>query len=203
LRLEKTYVHMTLDFWNMHLQTWTHIFSDDEPDLMALEIVREFDNLTKKFYGIFDDDLNEWAKSEIYWGIRSEVVREEVDIILDNSYPVARPNKNGKVRKCKRKVETVPVSHKTESRIEKVEQDSSEDVIVSDKNIKIVLQIPINNKKGNIKVVANDDYSITISHLNNEGKRCTRALDIPYNIDSETAKATYKNGILEVKFDKQ
>ena len=196
---------MTLDFWNMHLQTWMDIFSDDEPDLMALEIVREFDNLTKKFYGIFDDDLNKWAESsETYVGIRSEVVREEVDIVLDSSYPVARPNKNAKVRKFKRKVETVPVSAKiVKSRIEKVEQDSSEDVIVSDKNIKLVFQLPINNKKENVKVVANEDYSITISHLNNEGKRCTRTLDIPYTIDSETAKATYKNGILEVTFDRQ
>jgi HSP20 family molecular chaperone IbpA len=181
-----------------------YILSDDEPDLMGLELVRGFDNLTKKFYNVFDDDLNEWAESsEIYVGIRSEVVREEVDIVLDSSYSLARPNKNAKVRKFKRKVETVPVSDKTvESRIEKVEQDSSEDVIVSDKNIKIVSQLPINNKKENVKVVANEDYSITISHLNNEGKRCTRTLDIPYTIDSETAKATYKNGILEVTFNR-
>jgi HSP20 family molecular chaperone IbpA len=65
----------------------------------------------------------------------------------------------------------------------------------------VVLQLPINNKKKNIKVVANDDYSITISYLNKEGKRRTRTLDIPYSIDSETAKAVYKNGILEVTFD--
>jgi HSP20 family molecular chaperone IbpA len=182
------------------------VFSDDKPDLMALEIVREFDNLTKKFYGIFDDDdLNEWGEStEIYMGIRSEVVKETVDIVLNSSYPEARPNKNAKVRKFKRKIETLPVSGKAiESRIEKVEKDFSEDVILSDKNIKIVFQLPINNKKENVKVVANEDYSITISHLNNEGKRCTRTLDIPYNIDSEAAKATYKNGILEVKFDRQ
>ena len=179
------------------------VFSDDNPDLMALEIVREFDSLTKKFYSIFDDDdLNEWGESsEIYVGIRSEVVREEVDIVLESSYPEVRPNKNAKVGKLRRKVETVPVSDNiVESRIEKVEQDSSEDVIVSDKNIKIVSQLPINNTKENIKVVAYDDYSITISHLNNEGEQLTRTLNIPYNIDSETAKATYKNGILEVTF---
>jgi HSP20 family molecular chaperone IbpA len=58
-------------------------------------------------------------------------------------------------------------------------------------------------RKENVKVVANDDYSITISHLNNEGKRCTRTLDSPDTIDSETGKATYKNGILEVTFDRQ
>lgn len=140
---------MTLDYWNRQIVRWMDIFSDDEPDLMGLELVREFDNLTKKFNSIFDDDLNEWAESsEIYVGIRSEVVREEVDIVRDGSYPVGRPNKNAKVRKFKRKVETVPVSDKAvKSRIEKVDQDSSEDVIVSDKNIKIVIQLPINNKK--------------------------------------------------------
>ena len=185
----------------MQMDRWMDIFSDDEPDLMGLELVREFDILAKRFYDIFDNDgLNEWAESsEICVGIRSEIVREEVDIVLDSSYS-ARPNKNAKVRK----LETVPVSDKTvESRIEKVEQDSSEDVIVSDKNIKIVFQLPINNKKENIKVVANDDCSITISNLNNQGERWTHTLEIPYSIDSETAKATYKNGILEITFDRQ
>jgi HSP20 family molecular chaperone IbpA len=196
---------LTPDHWYRQIERWMDIFSDDEPDLMALELVREFNKLKKKFYGICDDDMNEWTESsEIYVGIRSEVVREKVDIVLDSSYPVARPNKNARIRKFKRKVETVPGSDTiVESRIEKVEQDTSEDVIVSDKNIKIVSQLPINNKKENIKVVAYDDYSITISHLNNEGEQRTRTLDIPYNIDSETAKATYKNGILEVTFDKQ
>jgi HSP20 family molecular chaperone IbpA len=193
------------DYWNMRIERWMDIFSDDEPDLMGLELLREFDTLTNKFYNIFDDDWNEWAESsEIYMGIRSEVVREEVDIVLDSSYPVARPNKNAKVRKPKRKVETVPVFDKTiESGIEKVGQNTPEDVIVSGKNIKIVLQLPTNNKKGNIKVVANYDNSISISHLNCDGIRCTRTLEIPYNIDSETAKATYKNGILEVTFYRQ
>ena len=186
----------------MQIERWMDIFSDDEPDLMGLELVREFDILAKRFYDIFDnDDLNEWAESsEICVGIRSEIVREEVDIVLDSSYSVARPNKNAKVRK----VETVPVSDKTvESRIEKVEQDSSEDVIVSDKSIKIAFQLPINNTKENIKVVATDDCSITISNLNNQGERWTHTLEIPYSIDSETAKATYKNGILEITFDRQ
>jgi HSP20 family molecular chaperone IbpA len=189
----------------MRIERWMNIFSDDEPDLMGLELLREFDTLTNKFYNIFDDDWNEWAESsEIYMGIRSEVVREEVDIVLDSSYPVARPNKNAKVRKPKRKVETVPVFDKTiESGIEKVGQNTPEDVIVSGKNIKIVLQLPTNNKKGNIKVVANYDNSISISYLNCDGIRCTRTLEIPYNIDSETAKATYKNGILEVTFYRQ
>ncbi len=84
----------------------------------------------------------------------------------------------------------MPVSDKTiESGIEIVGQYTPEDVIVSGKNIKLVLQLPNNNKKGNIKVVANYDNSTTISHLNCDGMSCTRTLDIPYEIDFETAKA--------------
>ena len=193
------------DQWNRQIEGWMNIFSDDEPDLMGLELVKEFDNLAKKLYGVFDNDLNEWAvSSEIYVGIRSEAIREEVDIVLDSSYPVPRLNKNAMIRKFKRNVDNVPVSDKTvESRIEKVEHDSPEDVIVSDKNIKMVLRLPINNKKENIKVVAYDDYSISVSHLNYDGKRRTRTLGIPYDIDFEIAKATYKNGILEIMFDRK
>jgi hypothetical protein len=95
----------------MQIERWMDIFSDDEPDLMGLELVREFDILAKRFYDIFDnDDLNVWTESsEICVGIRSEIVREEADIVLDSSYSVARPNKNAKVRKA----EAVPISDKT------------------------------------------------------------------------------------------
>jgi HSP20 family molecular chaperone IbpA len=196
---------LTPDYWNRQIERWMDIFTDDETDLMGLELVGGFDNLARKLYSDFDVDLDEWTESsEIYVCIRSEAVREEVDSGLDRSHPVAKPNKHAMIRKLKRRVETVSVSGKTiESGIEKVGQDTSEDVIVSDKNIKMVLQLPTNNKKGNIKVVANSDNSITISHLNNEGKRCTYTLDVQYNIDFDTAKATYKNGILEVTFDRK
>jgi HSP20 family protein len=90
----------------------------------------------------------------------------------------------------------------TQSRIKGV-QDTPEDIIVTDKNVKIVSQLPSNNRKQDIKVIAHDDYnSITIFHLNNEGKRCTLTSEIPYDVDFETAKATYKNGILQVTFDR-
>lgn len=60
------------------------------------------------------------------------------------------------------------------SRTGGTKKDSSEDVIVSDKNIKIVFQLPINNKKENIRVVIKDEYSVKISYMNNAGKRRSR-----------------------------
>ena len=188
----------------MQVERWMDIFSDDEPDLMGLELVREFDSLAKKLYSNFEEGLNDWSKSsEMYAVIRGEVVKEEVNIILESSYPGFRPTK---AKRSERKVEPVTVSARRRnsigSRIEKVDQDSPEDVIVSDKNIKMVLRLPVNNRKGDVKVVTHDDNSISISYLNYDGKRCTRTLHIPYTIDFETAKATYKNGILEVTFDR-
>jgi HSP20 family molecular chaperone IbpA len=186
------------------------IFSDDEPDLIGLELVREFDNLTKRFYRIFDDDFNESHEgSELCMGIRSEIVRKEVVVVMHDSYSGTGSNNDAKAKKITRRMEPSPVSTSRHhemtnvSNIENMEQDSSEDVIVTDEKIKVVSQLPSNNRKENIKVVAHDDNSITISHLNSEGKRCIHTSVIPYNIDFESAKSTYKNGILEVTFDRQ
>ena len=175
------------------------IFSDDEPDLIGLELVREFDNLTKYFYTTFDENMNEWTESsEIYVGIRSEVVTEETIIEIPDFS--VRPTKSKRTR-----AKSIPstADETLRSRTGRVKKDSSEGVILSDKNIKIVFQLPISNKKENIKVVAKDDYSVKISYMNNEGKRRSRTVGIPYDIDFDTVKATYKNGILEVKFDRR
>jgi hypothetical protein len=75
------------------------IFSDDEADPIGLELVRQFDYLKKKFYSIFDDDLNESrADSQLQMGIRSEFFREEVVIVKRDSYSDFRP-KQRKVQK--------------------------------------------------------------------------------------------------------
>jgi HSP20 family molecular chaperone IbpA len=198
---------LTLDSWNRQIERWIDIFSDDEPDLMGLQLVRGFDNLTKRFNSIFNDDLNESrGNSESYMSIRSEICSEEEVVVVKR---ISYSDIKQKERKVKRKVEQVSMPVKrgfdnaTQSSI-KGEQHTSEDIIVTDKNVKIVSQLPINNRKENIKVNAyDDDNSITISYLNNGGKRCTLTSDILYDVDFESAKATYKNGILEVMFDRR
>ena len=76
-------------------------------------------------------------------GIRSEIFREEeVFVVKHISYSGIKP----KERKVRRKFEPVsmPVKRRfdnaTRSRI-KGEQDTSKDVIVTDKNVKIVSQL--------------------------------------------------------------
>lgn len=192
---------MIPDYWNRQIERWMDIFSDDEPDLMGLELVREFDNLTKKFYSVFDDDLKEIEReSNLSFG--SEVYREEMEIAVVDDYSALRPSKEQRSEKIIKTVKPAEESVRITG-IEKVAQDHSEDVIVTDKNIKLVSQLPINNKKENIKVILNDDNSVTVFHLDCEGKRCMHTLITPYDINSETARATYRNGILEITFDRK
>ncbi len=89
------------------------------------------------------------------------------------------------------------------SRVQKEGRESFEDVIVTDENIKVVTQLPINNRRENIQVIAYSDNSVSISYLNSEGKRSSRTLVLPYSIDIETAKSTYRNGILEITFNRK
>jgi HSP20 family molecular chaperone IbpA len=205
--------------WIDDVEDWFNqssmVFAEDEFDRMEKELVRGFDNLTDEYDRIFSKDSKEFGFSESYFGVGSKIVREEVDVILYDSYPVnIRPDTKIRVRKIRRNVRPVSVQGRVGnticsslseplSGIEKPDRDSSEDVIVTDKNIKVVSQLPINNKKENIEVVADIDNSVTISHLNSEGRRCTRTSIIPYDIDFETAKATYKNGILEITFGRK
>lgn len=69
--------------------------------------------------------------------------------------------------------------------------------------IKIISQLPTINKKENIKVVVHNDKSVMISCLNYEGKRVTRTHIIPYKINGDTARSTYRNGILEIMFSRE
>lgn len=212
--------------WNKYVEEWFSVscttFADDEFDIMEEELFRGFDKLTEEFDRIFNADLNE-EFSESYVEVRSATIREEVDVIIPYGfYPVnLRPNKNTRARKTRRNVKPASVQRRNHlnsryynlidddnitvslPRIEKEGRESLEDIIVTDKNIKVVSQLPVNNRREDIKVVAYSDNSVTISHLSSEGKRYCHTSVIPYNIDIETARSTYKNGILEITFNRK
>jgi len=191
--------------WTKFIEKWFNesqiAFSDYEFDIIKQELLLGFDELTEDFDRVFNDDLNEMELSESYIRMRRENVRKEL-VLLHGSYPLnVRPKR--KKNKTRKSVKPAPVQRGTLSRVQKERRESFEDVIVSDENIKVVLQLPINNKRENIQVTAYSDNSITISYLNSEGKRSRRTSALPYGIDIETARSTYRNGILEIIFDRK
>jgi HSP20 family molecular chaperone IbpA len=178
------------------------LFADYEFNIMKQELLIGFDELTENYDSVFNDDLNE-LEFESCMRVRGENASKEL-ILLHSSYPSnLRPNKNTRKNKSRKSAKPVPVQRPNLFRVEKGWKESFEDVIVSDENIKVVLQLPINNKRENIQVIAYIDNSITISYLSPEGKRSSHTSALPYGIDIETARSTYRNGILEITFDRK
>jgi HSP20 family molecular chaperone IbpA len=193
--------------WTRFIEKWFNEsqipFADYKFDIMKQELLIGFDELTEDFDRVFNDDLNELEFSESCMRVRGENVRKEL-ILLHSSYPSnPRPNNNTRKNKTRKSFRPAPVQRRNLFRVEKEWKESFEDVIASDEIIKVVLQLPINNKRENIQVIAYSDNSITISYLSSEGERISRTSALPYGIDTETARSTYKNGILEIIFDRK
>jgi HSP20 family molecular chaperone IbpA len=193
--------------WTRFIEKWFNesqiTLADYEVDIMKQELLIGFDELTEDFDRVFNDDLNELEFSESCITVRGENASKEL-ILLHSSYPSnPRPNKNTRKNKTRKSTRLTPVQRHELFRVEKKGRESFEDVIVSDENIKVVLQLPINNKRENIQAIAYSDNSITVSYLSPEGKRSSRTSALPYGIDIETARSTYRNGILEITFDRK
>jgi HSP20 family molecular chaperone IbpA len=215
--------------WFNESQT-SFAFADYEFDIMKQELLLGFNELTEltelteDFDKVFSDDPNELEFSESYVGVRSENVIKEL-ILLHSSYPLnTRSNRNTRKNKTRKSVKPAPVERRNRldsyrynptddsnitgskiplSRVEQEGRESFEDVIVTDENIKVVTQLPINNRRESIHVIAYSDNSVSISYLSSKGKRRSRTLFLPYGIDIETAKSTYRNGILEITFNRK
>ena len=193
--------------WTRFIEKWFNesqiAFVDYEFDIMKQELLIGFDELTEDFDRVFNDDPNELEFSESCMRVRGENVRKEL-ILLHSSYPSSpRPNKDTRKNKTRKSAKPAPVQRRNLFRVEKEGRESFEDVIVSDEIIKVVLQLPINNKRENIQVIAYSDNSITISYLSSEENRSSRTSALPYGIDIETARSTYRNGILEITFERK
>jgi HSP20 family protein len=212
--------------WTRFIEKWFNesqiAFVDYEFDRQ--ELLLGFNELTEDFDRVFNDDPNELEFSESYMRVRSKNVIKEL-ILVHSSYPLdLRSNKNPRKNKTRKSVKPAPVQRRNRlnsyrynltddsniagseiplSRAEEEGREYFEDVIVTDENIKAVTQLPINNRRENIQVIAYSDNSISISYLNSEGKRSSRTLALPYSIDIETAKSTYRNGILEITFNRK
>jgi HSP20 family molecular chaperone IbpA len=209
--------------WTRFIEKWFNesqiAFVDYEFDRQ--ELLLGFNELTEDFDRVFNDDPNELEFSESYMRVRSKNVIKEL-ILVHSSYPLdLRLNKNTRKNKTRKSVKPAPVQRRnrlnsyrynltvdsniagSESRAEKEGREYFEDVIVTDENIKAVTQLPINNRRENIQAIAYSDNSVPISYLNSEGKRSSRTLVLPYSIDIETAKSTYRNGILEITFNRK
>jgi HSP20 family protein len=80
------------------------------------------------------------------------------------------------------------------------EREPLADVVTSDKEVKVVIEVPGINKE-NIRINAYDN-SLEVT-TNDPQRKYHRVIELPPEADIETVKSTYKNGILEIVFRKK
>jgi HSP20 family protein len=80
------------------------------------------------------------------------------------------------------------------------EREPLADITITDKEVKVVLEMPGVNKE-HIKINVNDN-SVEVNS-NDPQKKYHEVIDLPPEVNIETAKSTYKNGILEITFNKK
>jgi HSP20 family molecular chaperone IbpA len=76
------------------------------------------------------------------------------------------------------------------------------DIITSDKHVKVITELPYNTVKEQIGLTVADNTIQIITPGRNGDKDYTRKLIIPSEADTETGRAKFNNGILEIVFDK-
>jgi HSP20 family protein len=81
------------------------------------------------------------------------------------------------------------------------EREPLSDVTTTDKEVKVVLEMP-GIKKEDIKINAYEQ-KVEIKTADSSARKYHKVLNLPKSADIETARSTYNNGILEVTFDKK
>ncbi len=73
-------------------------------------------------------------------------------------------------------------------------------VNTTDKEVKVVLELP-GVKKDEIKISAYDE-AVEVT-ANNAQRKYHKTIELPKEANTDTAKSTYHNGILEITFSKR
>ena len=81
------------------------------------------------------------------------------------------------------------------------ETDPLADVTTTDKDVKVVVEMPGIDKK-DIKINAHDD-TVEVFTTDTAQRKYRKIIELPSEADIGTAKSTYKNGILEIVFSKK
>ncbi|HEY7082263.1 MAG TPA: Hsp20 family protein, partial [Nitrososphaeraceae archaeon] len=79
------------------------------------------------------------------------------------------------------------------------ERESLAEVNIYDKEVKVVIEMP-GASKDNIRIKA---YENSVEILSYHPQRRYQVIKIPQVADIKTIRATYKNGILEIVFNKK
>jgi HSP20 family protein len=180
--------------------------------LFEMDPFREFDNMEREMDSIFGRlrDIQTNAPKELvreYQTSDGAKVREVGPLVYGYSMTIG-PDGKPKVREFGNVKSPNPLgitgtrgnATKSSSQQISAEREPLVDVNTTDKEVKVVLEIP-GVKKEDIKISAFEEAVEVIA--NNSQRKYHKTIDLPEEANPETAKSIYQNGILEITFRKK
>ena len=179
--------------------------------LFGTDPFKEFDNMEREMDSIFGRlrDIQTNAPKELvreYQTSDGAMVREVGPLVYGYSMTIGPDGKPkvrefGNVKSPNQLGVTGTVGKATKSSQQiSAEREPLVDLNTTDKEVKVVLEIP-GVKKENIKINVFDE-AVEIT-ANNPQRKYHKTIDLPKEANPETAKSTYQNGILEIIFSKK
>ncbi len=171
--------------------------------------LREFDQMRHEMEHVFEEtiqDIERIPKELVreYQTAAGEMAREIGPLVYGYSYTVGADGKPqfrefGNIRPSQRSLEgRRPV---VRAPMLTAEREPLADVTITDKEVKVTVEMPGITKQ-DIKVSAYEG-AVEVSTIEKAKRKYHRIIDLPPETDIETAKSTYSNGILEIKFNKK
>ncbi|MEM4869208.1 MAG: archaeal heat shock protein Hsp20 [Desulfurococcaceae archaeon] len=178
------------EWWRRRRRFWERDFEDinDELDRIFEDILRDLRHLMRRFYyGFpspeeFEKEMRELEKR----GIKPYVYGFSITIGPDGK-PVIR--EFGNVKRVRGRPEIIE------------EREPLVDVFEKDDEVIVVAEIPgVDKDKIDLKIT--EDGKTLIIRASNEERKYYKEVELPAKVDPDTSRATYKNGVLEVKLKK-
>jgi HSP20 family protein len=190
-----------LSFWDRDIEDWFRNFfgGTGRIGLPALgrggsfgDMPKQFDEMRKEMYRSFEDQFKELESTA------------PKDLIKEYQTPEGTKVREGKpkVREFGNMRPSYRMGGMSASAkpVISSEREPLADVTTTDKEIKVIIEMPGVSKE-NIKINAYDQ-SVEVKSEDPQ-RKYHRVIDIPPEADTETVKSTYKNGVLEISFQRK
>ena len=180
--------------------------------LFGMDPFREFDEMERDMDSIFGriEDIQTNAPQELvreYQTSDGAKVREVGPLVYGYSMTIGPDGKPkvrefGNVKSPNQLGVTATMGKATKSSPQQIsaEREPLVDLNTTDKEVKVVLEIP-GVKKEDIKIKTFDE-AVEVT-ANNPQRKYHKIIDLPKEANPQTAKSTYQNGILEISFTKK
>lgn len=169
------------------------------------DMPRQFEQMRREMERIFQEQFTDIDETKVpkdlvkeYQTPEGDKVREVGPLVYGYSMTVG-PDGRPKVREFGNiKSPTMGFANRP---LISGETEPLADVTTTDKDVKVVVEMPGIEKK-DIKINAHDN-TVEVFTIDTAQRKYRKIIEVPSEADIETARSTYKNGILEIVLNKK